>query len=104
VTENDPLILREMLARSEHPTPKAGRLAWVSLDWPLGVLVEHFGGEHDGSVCVEQRDLVGDRGEVPMLERHETPGANRDLLARGQRPHDLAVECSLSHVQAALES
>ena len=86
----------------DPPQPRIGDGAGRHLVLGRRVLpVEDLGVDHDRGVVVDG-DLVADRGDVAVLERHEPLGAHVDVLAGRGRPQDVPAQRAGPHVQDPL--
>ena len=88
--------------RKQHSLCEGSASSLVTFDRPGLFLIHQLRRDHDGRVGVEQRDLVGHGGDMPVLERNQPPGSNSNPFARALFPGHVAFEDPGPHVERAL--
>ena len=110
VPEQHPLLVAPVHLGLKHPAGEllgasgvADAVAVTGLVVRLAVgPVDHLGGDRDGHLLVQRRDLVGEDGEVALGEGHHPPGAHQHAVPARGAPQQLATEHPLGEVQGAL--
>src|SRR5829696_1013461 len=83
-------------------SPLCGSRSGVALDRRQRLVCHELGLEHDAQRLIDRLDLIKDRGDRPLDERHEADGADPHYLPGGRAPLDVAGERPGPHVEHPL--